>query len=282
MDRRFARIAGVALTLLSFHSARAQSPADPAAETACPESAASIRLLGPQIRIGHRTFYAPGVRLEIVPEDEASAVADWTLRADGRDVEVSSLSGPWADGEHQASASILDRCGNRGEVAPVSFLVDAQPPRVLWEVKDEDELIRESRSLYSLGERRTRKRVEERGLSWIPGQAEARLRWHGGWDFAPTGTVHETVEISSDLPQIHLVVDGVSLRGEGGALPLGAGRLLRVAAEDGGSRIMKLVLRTRTTEAGPVLEAEAEDGVGNISRLEWLMVKADYARTGKR
>lgn len=235
---------------------------------------ASIRLDGPRIRIGDRTFYAPGARLEVETADEGSGVAEWKPRADGRDVELSSLAGPWTDGEHQVSAAILDRCGNRGEVAPVSFLVDAQPPRVLWEVKDEDELIRESRSLYSLGERRPRKREEERGLSWIPGQAEARLRWHGGWDFAPAGTVHETVEISSDLPQIHLVVDGLSLRGEGGALPLGAGRLLRVAAEDGGSRIMKLVLRTRTTEAGPILEAEAVDGVGNTSRLEWLMVKA--------
>lgn len=234
---------------------------------------AAIRLDGPQIRIGDVTVYAPKVRLTVETADEASGVADWTPRVDGREVSASALSGPWTDGEHRVDAAVLDRCGNRGDVVPVAFRVDAQPPRVLWEVKDEDDLIREKRSFQSLSPRRPRKRDEERGLSWTPSQAEARLRWHDGWNFAPAGTVHETVEIRSDLPQIHLTVDGVGLRGDGGALPLGAGRLLRVAAEDTGSSVVRLTLRTRTTEAGPVLEAEAEDGVGNTSTLEWLMVK---------
>lgn len=233
----------------------------------------SIRVVGPHVRIGDRIVYAPAARLEIDTADEASGVAEWRPWADGRDVSPAALSGPWADGEHRVSGVVLDRCGNLGEAAPVAFLVDGQAPRIVWEVKDEDELIREDRSFHSLSERRRRKRSEERGLSWIPSQAEARLRWHDGWDFGSVGTVHETVEIRSDLPQIHLVVEGLSLRGDGGALPVGPGRLLRVAAEDDGSRIVKLTLRTRTTEAGPVLEAEAEDGVGNTSTLEWLMVK---------
>lgn len=234
----------------------------------------SIRVVGPRIRVGERTFHAPRTRLEIETADEASGVAKWQPRADGREVSPADLSGPWADGEHRVSGTVLDRCGNLGEVAPVAFFVDAQPPRILWEVKDADEVVRERRSFQSLGGRKPRSRGDERGLSWIPGQPEARLRWHDGWEFAPAGTVNEAVEIRTDLPQIHLVTDGLGLRGVDGALPLGAGRLLRVAAEDGGSRIVKLTLRTRTTEAGPVLEAEAEDGVGNTSVLEWLMVRS--------
>ena len=52
---------------------------------------------------------------------------------------------------------------------------------------------------------------------------------------------------------------------------VGEGQVLQLRAEDAASRVERMVLRTRTTAAGPVLEVEAIDGVGNSGKIEWKM-----------
>jgi hypothetical protein len=70
------------------------------------------------------------------------------------------------------------------------------------------------------------------------------------------------------VPTIFVRLEGVRLVSGGAPLATGEDRVVRLDATDGGSRVTRMVLRTRSTADGPVLEAEAFDGVGNSSRLE--------------
>ena len=84
--------------------------------------------------------------------------------------------------------------------------------------------------------------------------------------------VHETVEVRSDLPEAFLRLDGVRLLSADGTVqPPRENQVLRLRAEDGDSRVERMVLRTRTTAEGPVLEVEAIDGVGNSGKVEWRL-----------
>ena len=75
----------------------------------------------------------------------------------------------------------------------------------------------------------------------------------------------------SDLPEAFLRVEGVRFAAKD-APPVRDGQVLQLRAEDGGTRVERMVLRTRTTEAGPVLEVEAVDGVGNVAKKEWALI----------
>jgi len=109
------------------------------------------------------------------------------------------------------------------------------------------------------------------GLSWPLSAAEGVLRWNPAWSAAPAGTVHETVEVRSDLPEAFLRLDGLRLVPDATMPPVRDGQVLQLRAEDSASRVERMVLRTRTTENGPVLEVEAIDGVGNSGKVERKM-----------
>jgi len=102
---------------------------------------------------------------------------------------------------------------------------------------------------------------------WAPSDPWGLLRWDERWSSSPAGTVHQAVEVASDLPTIFLRLEGTRLLSEGKPLP-STGGLVRLDAADGGSRVEKLTVRTRSTADGPVLEVEAVDGVGNVGRQE--------------
>ncbi|HVG08363.1 MAG TPA: hypothetical protein VNM67_11705 [Thermoanaerobaculia bacterium] len=209
-----------------------------------PASTSSIQIVGPSVRIGEKLVFGPGTRLEI----------------DAADGSGPSLAGPWAQGDHEAGP--VD--------PPVRFSVDAEPPAVSWEVADE---ARGERGKGRFGPRRARgEDLRKTGLSWPLSAPEGILRWNPAWASAPEGTVHESVEVRSDLPEVFLRLGGVRLMNTDTTVPPPReGQVLQLRAEDGGSRVERMVLRTRTTADGPILEVEALDGVGNSGKVEWRL-----------
>lgn len=232
--------------------------------------AGAIHIAGPSVRIGEKLVFGPSTRLEVAATDEASGVEGWTPAIDGRDAQAAALAGPWSDGDHEVGALATDLCGNRGSIQPVRFTVDAMPPAVTWNVADAARGER-GKGRFGMPRRARSEELRAAGLSWPLSAAEGVLRWNPAWSTAPAGTVHETVEVRSDLPEAFLRLDGVRLLLDATVPPVRNGQVLQLRAEDSASRVERMVLRTRTTEAGPVLEVEAIDGVGNSGKVEWKM-----------
>lgn len=208
-----------------------------------PASTSSIRIVGPSVRIGEKLVFGPSTRLEIA-EDGGSPVA----------------SGPWPSGDHAAGT--------------LRFTVDAEPPSVTWEVAEAARGER-GKGRFGMPRRARSEDLRSPGLSWPLSAPEGVLRWNPSWAAAPAGTVHETFEVRSDLPEAFLRLAGLRLLGGDGTVPPPrAGQVLRLRAEDGASRVERMVLRTRTAAEGPVLEVEAIDGVGNSGKVEWKLEAA--------
>ncbi len=210
-----------------------------------PASTSSIQIMGPSVRIGEKLIFGPGTSLQI----------------DAADGNGPSLAGPWPHGDHEVAT--VD--------PPVTFTVDAEPPAVSWEVADEARGER-GKGRYGMPRRARGEDLRATGLSWPLSASEGILRWNPAWATAPDGTVHETVEVRSDLPEAFLRLEGVRLvNADNTVPPPRAGQVLQLRAQDGGSRVERMVLRTRTTEEGPILEVEALDGVGNSGKVEWKL-----------
>lgn len=228
----------------------------------------SIRITGTTVRVAGRLYVPPTVTFEVAAADGgigASGLSGWRPVIDGQEAKVESWTSPWPDGPHTAGATALDLCGNGGPIEPVSFVVDAEPPALSWKAEGPPpEQLRSRRGLRL----RRGKPGDEPGLLWAPSDPWGLLRWDERWSSSPAGTVHQTVEVASDLPTIFLRLEGTRLLSEGKPLPASADGLVRLDAADGGSRVERLIVRTRTTADGPVLEVEAVDGVGNVGRQE--------------
>ncbi|MEA2560692.1 MAG: hypothetical protein QOH06_2196 [Acidobacteriota bacterium] len=209
-----------------------------------PASASSIQIMGPSVRIGEKLVFGPGTRLEVQPADRGPF-----------------MTGPWTQGDHEVAD--VD--------PPVKITVDAEPPAVSWEVADEARGER-GNGRWGMPRRARGEDLRAAGLSWALSAPEGTLRWNPAWMSAPDGTVHESVEVRSDLPEVFLRLEGVRLQNTDNSVPPPRqGQVLQLRAEDGGSRVERMVLRTRTTADGPVLEVEAIDGVGNSGKVEWRL-----------
>lgn len=213
-----------------------------------PASTSSFEIEGLSVRIGEKLILGPATRLEV----------------DATDGSGPSLAGPWPHGDHEVGPM----------EPPVRFTVDAEPPAVSWEVAD---AARGERGKGRWGMPRRARGRDQRaaGLFWPLSEPEGTLRWNPAWASAPDGTVHESVEVRSDMPEVFLRLDGVRLLNADNTVPPPrAGQVLQLRAQDGGSRVERMVVRTRTTADGPILEVEAMDGVGNSSKVEWRLDSA--------
>ncbi len=234
--------------------------------------AGSIQIKGTTVRIADKLFVPPAVALEVTAADGGSGLSGWKPVVDDKEVSLEAWTGLWPDGPHTAGAVALDLCGNRGPIAPVTFIVDAVPPALAWTpAGPPEEQLRTRRG------RRLRRGDpgDQVGLLWVPSDPYGRLRWDERWRTAPAGTVHQSVEIASDLPTFFIKMETARLLLDGKPLPADKGDeqeenkgIVRLDATDAGARVTKLILRTKSTEAGPVLSVESVDGVGNASTQE--------------
>jgi len=236
--------------------------------------AARLTLNGPQASVGATLFAAPSVEVVASAEDALCGIGRVAATLDGRAL----AGGPLAAGPHTAGGVAVDRCGNRADLPPLAWVVDAEPPAVRWEVGD--------RQLFvARGEPRAARPTAGRGkaaaagprLDWTSDGRAWRALFAAGTAGVPP--VYGDGEIASDRPQVFLAPAGLDLTVDGKPLALGPGQLVWIQAEDAGCGVARLSLRVRTTAASPpaagpgnVLEIDAVDLVGNARHLEWPLV----------
>lgn len=230
--------------------------------------AAALRLEGPRVDVAGKLFVPPGVQLMVTAGD-GSDVTGAKPVVDGQ--EGADWPTSWSPGEHTVGAVVLDVCGQPSALAPVAFVVDAEPPS--FEV--------EAGSLEAVTDRMVEPRRESRRVKRERKSAKpvpSDLLWSSGWKnrWEPLG---EAVEIQSDRPQLFFrAPEGKSFQGQDQS----AGAALFVTPGDGGSGLELVRFRMRTDEAGEVLEIEAVDLVGNVGRRAWRVVNRLHADRGKR
>ena len=231
----------------------------------------SLQVGGPQLRVGDRLFVSPAATVSVASDKPAR----WLPTIGGQ--QASAWPATWSPGEHTAGAVATDGCGGRAAIAPVSFVVDAEPPAIRWEVGD----------LSSLSDRlapddeRDRRRLRGRRS----GGRSARDAWKsqaGIWQLPlpwVTGKEKERaaelpLTIQSDHPQAFFAAPSTSLSTNGKEAALGQNRILWIDAEDAGAGVDLLTFHTRAEGDRVILEIEARDLVGNVSRQEIALRKS--------
>ena len=214
--------------------------------------AGSLRLQGPQVTVDGRLFVPAAPIPEVTAEDAETGIALSLPVIDGQPGTAWPAS--WTAGEHTASAVVVDRCGRRGTLAPVAFIVDGEPPSIKAETGSFAGF--EERMPEPRRESKTRRR--ERARRELPPQA---LLWSSGWE--RWEELAGEVEIPSDRLQLYFrAPEGRTFEG---------GEMLYLFAEDAGARLDRVRFRTRSGPEGTVLEVEAVDLVGNVAKKEWVV-----------
>ena len=250
--------------------------------TALPLPTGSLKVAGPQVRVGERLFVSPAARLEATALDSTGSPVRTAPLIGGK--EETAWPASWTAGEHTAGAVAIDGCGNRGTIAPLAFVVDAAAPAIHWEVGDAKDL--EDRLAPDTEKERRRLRNRRSG-----GKA-SRDAWPslaGVWLVpVPWARADEMervarfpVEITSDHPQAFFSAPrtAITVKDEKeGTEGIGEERFLWVAADDAGAGVDRLTFRTRVEGNQVVLEVEAADLVGNVSRKEIVLREGAVGR----
>lgn len=246
-------------------------------ESACagqPPPSGSLQVTGPQVRVGERLIVSPAARVEVAATDANGAPARWTPVIGGR--EATAWPATWTPGEQVAEAIVQDGCGNQGPVAPVAFVVDAEPPVLRWEMGN-----REShRGRLAPDRESDRRRLKGRRSGGKPApdawSSDAGVwRIPLPWIKTEPGTrmAELLVSIASDHPQAFLATPDTEIFADGKVVSRKDG-ILWIAAEDAEAGVDRLVLKTRSEGDRVVLEVEASDLVGNVSRKEIALERA--------
>jgi hypothetical protein len=237
---------------------------------------ARLDLGGPHMQVGQTLFAGPAVRFTATAEDSACGVGRVTATIDGRPIPEGSTA-PIAAGTHAAGGVAIDRCGNRADLAPIAFVVDAEPPAVRWEVGDRT--LFATRGAPAAGVRPARRGRERDAsapahLDWTA-DGRSWLRLYTRRAGAAGEAVYGADRIAADRPQIFLALAGVTLVADGRPLAVGPDQMVWITAEDAGCGVDRLSFRTRAADpsagagAAAVLEIDAVDLVGNARHLEW-------------
>jgi hypothetical protein len=166
-------------------------------------------------------------------------------------------------------------CGDRGTISPVTVVVDTVAPRIRWEVGGPKELQDRLAPDTEKDRRRLRGRLSggrpaEDAWPSLAGVWQIPVPWVPNQDLARVARF--PVEIASDRPQAFFSAPRTAVTVEGSQAFLGNGRVLWVAADDAdGAGVDRLTFRTRNEGDRVVLEVEAADLVGNVSKKEILL-----------
>jgi LysM repeat protein len=248
-----------------------ERPASEAKETAADGS--SLQIGGPQVRVGDRLFVSPAATVTVVSGDSRR----WVPVIGGR--EQAAWPASWPAGEQTAGAVAPDDgCGGRAAIAPVPFVVDAEAPRIRWEVGDREELS----SRLAEDSERDRLRLKGRRSggrpasdAWLSDAGVFRLPLP--WVPKDRRAAQFPIEIASDRPQAFFTAPETLSMVDGKESRLDE-RVLWIAAEDAGAGVDRVIFRTRPQGDQVILEVEARDLVGNVSRKEIRLRSAGAAR----
>jgi hypothetical protein len=236
----------------------------------------SLQVGGPQVRVGERLIVAPSATVAVASEVTSNEKpARWLPMIGGK--QESAWPATWSPGEHTAGAVAMDGCGGRAAIAPVSFVVDAEPPAIRWEVGDRSSLSDrlapdDEHDRRRLGGRRSGGRAARDAWRSLDGIWQLPLPWVREEDRVKERARKE-LTVASDHPQAFFAAPGTALSTNGKEAALGQNRILWVAAEDAGAGVDRLTFRTRAEGDHVVLEIEAQDLVGNVSRQEIALRK---------
>jgi hypothetical protein len=236
-------------------------------------AAGAIQAGEPQERVGDRLFVAPTTKVEIVAEDAGAKAAPWRPVIGGKT--ESAWPASWSPGEHTVAAVAEDGCGGRATIAPLTFVVDAEPPAIHWEVGDHATL---ADRLATDSEQDRRRLSGRRSGGHAPLEA---WRSRAGieqipvpWDAEPgKEKALQPFEIRSEHPQAFFAAPDTALTADGKQGTLGENRILWMAAEDAGAGVDRMIVRTRVEGDHVVMEIEARDLVGNVSKKELVLRK---------
>lgn len=282
---------GIRLAITSDRRASDRRAATGAATTATVSDAvadATLQFGGPQVRVGERLFVSPAVTISTsgVASGGGNPPGAWLPVIGGQ--EASAWPATWTPGEHTAAAVIHDGCGNGAAIAPVAFVVDAAAPVIRWEVGDRqalsDRLAPDSeKERERLGGRRSggvaaadawtsRAGVWRLPLPWTPARDRERRRDRAEARESGESGMPLAIEIASDHPQAFFTAPDTILTVDGKETTIGD-RILWIDAEDAGAGVERVSFRTRAEGDRVMLEVEARDMVGNVSRKEIALRK---------
>ncbi len=235
----------------------------------------SLQVGGPQLRVGDRLYVSPAATVSVASEVTSNKQpARWRPLIGGK--QESAWPATWSAGEHTAGAVAEDGCGGRAAIAPVSFIVDAVPPAIRWEVGDRsslsDRLAPDSeQDRRRLGGRRSGGRSARDAWKSQAGVWQLPLPWVTSKEKEQGAELALTIR--SDHPQAFFAAPSTSLSTNGKEAALGQNRILWIDAEDAGAGVDRLTFHTRADGDRVVLEIEAQDLVGNVSRQEIVLRK---------
>jgi hypothetical protein len=223
---------------------------------------AQLALSGRKIEVAGRLFTAPGFGVEVTADDAGCGLLEASPAIDGS---------PEAAGEHRAGGYALDRCGNRVEIPPITFTVDAEAPAVRTAIVERGVFAQDGEP--KAGRRSSRRASRAPGGTGLYWSSDGR-RWLPLWrpGKAPAQANPGGDEIASSQPRLFLKTQGVKLSIDGQTVAPGDGQLLAVTAEDAGAGVERLRFHTSGPAGAPVLELEAVDLVGNSRQIAWPLV----------
>lgn len=247
-------------------------------QTAPATAAAALQVGGPQVRVGDKLFVPAAATVSVAgtaagADAAGAAAANWIPVIGGQ--EASAWPASWTPGEHTVTAVTADGCGDRAVIAPVSFVVDTEPPVIRWEVGNRQDLA----DRLAADSEKDRRRLSGRHYRGRPA-AEA-WRSDAGVFRLPLPWVRQEqeriaqfpIEIASDHPQAFFAAPDTVSTADGKEARLDD-RVLWIAAQDAGAGVERMIFRTRAEGNRVVLEVEARDLVGNVSRKEVTLREA--------
>jgi hypothetical protein len=241
----------------------------------------SLQVTGPQVRVGDRLFVSSAARVEATTLDSTGSPARWKPLIGGK--EEAAWPSSWTAGEQTAGAIALDGCGNRGTIAPIVFMVDTAAPTIRWEVGDQEALKDrlapdDERERRRLRGHRDNGRASRDAWPSLAGVWLVPVPWARAEEMARVARF--PVEIASDHPQAFFSAPRTDVIVEGSEGTLSEERFLWVAADDAGAGVDRLTFRTRPDGDNMVLEVEASDLVGNVSKRDIVLRRGAEAPRG--
>jgi hypothetical protein len=240
-------------------------------------AAGSLQVGGPQVLVGDKLFVSPAATVTVAGGDAKS----WTPMIGGK--EQSAWPSTWPAGEQTAAAVTVDGgCGDRAAIAPISFVVDTQAPAIRWEVGDRENLSdrlapdSERERLRLRGRRSGGRPAKE---AWMSNAGVYRLPLP--WVPKDKNVAQFPIEIASQRPQAFFAAPDTISTVDGKDSRIDE-RVLWIAAEDAGAGVDRVIFRTRSEGDRVILEVEARDLVGNVSRKEISLRNGGTGATARR
>ena len=236
----------------------------------------ALQVGGPQVIVGDRLFVSPAATVSVA----GTEATGWVPVVGGK--EQAAWPSPWTAGEQTVAAVTPDGgCGERSALAPVSFVVDADGPRIRWEVGNRQEL--EDRLAPDSERERLRLRGRRSGGrpasdAWLSDAGVYRLPLP--WVPKNEHVAQFPIEIVSDRPQAFFAAPDTISMVDGKESRIDE-RVLWIAADDAGAGVDRVIFRTRPEGDRVILEVEARDLVGNVSKKE-ISLRGGGAATARR